>query len=108
MLFIVTLHHPPLSVVNFLGRAAAPMHGDEERPTIRGPRPNILHHVRAQMPSRTDLFCVIVLFEGLVDGSGPIGLPGNLAHGGFVATDRKSTRLNSSHEWISYAVFCLK
>src|SRR5438105_8828018 len=26
-------------------------------------------------------------------------------HGGG---DRKSTRLNSSHEWISYAVFCLK
>src|SRR5438105_11245401 len=23
-------------------------------------------------------------------------------------SDRKSTRLNSSHEWISYAVFCLK
>src|SRR5207247_9995197 len=27
--------------------------------------------------------------------------------GGF-QQDRKSTRLNSSHEWISYAVFCLK
>src|SRR5438105_7758776 len=25
-----------------------------------------------------------------------------------MAKDRKSTRLNSSHEWISYAVFCLK
>src|SRR5207247_7237493 len=25
-----------------------------------------------------------------------------------LAEDRKSTRLNSSHEWISYAVFCLK
>src|SRR5207247_4382168 len=25
-----------------------------------------------------------------------------------VLEDRKSTRLNSSHEWISYAVFCLK
>src|SRR5438105_7877832 len=25
-----------------------------------------------------------------------------------VHVDRKSTRLNSSHEWISYAVFCLK
>src|SRR5438105_15365990 len=25
-----------------------------------------------------------------------------------VEADRKSTRLNSSHEWISYAVFCLK
>src|SRR2546430_4952599 len=26
----------------------------------------------------------------------------------FTATDRKSTRLNSSHSQISYAVFCLK
>src|SRR2546421_9451651 len=26
----------------------------------------------------------------------------------FVARDRKSTRLNSSHDQISYAVFCLK
>src|SRR5207247_5239155 len=24
------------------------------------------------------------------------------------SSDRKSTRLNSSHEWISYAVFCLE
>src|SRR5207247_6845889 len=29
----------------------------------------------------------------------------SLAIGSF--SDRKSTRLNSSHEWISYAVFCL-
>src|SRR5436190_11307277 len=28
--------------------------------------------------------------------------------GGFVFEDRKSTRLNSSHTVISYAVFCLK
>src|SRR5438105_11255958 len=28
--------------------------------------------------------------------------------GGAAPADRKSTRLNSSHEWISYAVFCLK
>src|SRR5438105_12527908 len=27
---------------------------------------------------------------------------------GDTLEDRKSTRLNSSHEWISYAVFCLK
>src|SRR5207247_9622309 len=26
----------------------------------------------------------------------------------LLTPDRKSTRLNSSHEWISYAVFCLK
>src|SRR5258708_28213578 len=27
---------------------------------------------------------------------------------GWTSTDRKSTRLNSSHQIISYAVFCLK
>src|SRR2546422_8251972 len=32
--------------------------------------------------------------------SAPLGRPG--------ARDRKSTRLNSSHGYISYAVFCLK
>src|SRR2546430_8431536 len=30
------------------------------------------------------------------------------AHGRQAARDRKSTRLNSSHSQISYAVFCLK
>src|SRR5207247_10540284 len=33
--------------------------------------------------------------------------PARARHPG-VLEDRKSTRLNSSHEWISYAVFCLK
>src|SRR3989442_4637170 len=33
---------------------------------------------------------------------------GNLGQFTFTASDRKSTRLNSSHVRISYAVFCLK
>src|SRR5258708_26512387 len=37
----------------------------------------------------------------------PRGLP-NLATAIGTETDRKSTRLNSSHQIISYAVFCLK
>src|SRR5258708_28050776 len=32
----------------------------------------------------------------------------SLLSGGHVEVDRKSTRLNSSHQIISYAVFCLK
>src|SRR2546430_7396791 len=32
----------------------------------------------------------------------------NRAEGNAPGTDRKSTRLNSSHSQISYAVFCLK
>src|SRR2546429_7371372 len=38
-------------------------------------------------------------FRLIVEGSGRIG---------FLKGDRKSTRLNSSHGYISYAVFCLK
>src|SRR5207247_10692049 len=46
----------------------------------------------------------------------PLNTPGTPPDRGFdvglaaydFAKDRKSTRLNSSHEWISYAVFCLK
>src|SRR2546430_12264638 len=33
---------------------------------------------------------------------------GSHGHGAFTGIDRKSTRLNSSHSQISYAVFCLK
>src|SRR5216683_8319051 len=42
--------------------------------------------------------------------SSPIcqGVPLVLAHGPRAVRDRKSTRLNSSHDQISYAVFCLK
>src|SRR4030043_411010 len=32
----------------------------------------------------------------------------NLSNGAIKEEDRKSTRLNSSHGYISYAVFCLK
>src|SRR2546422_2946547 len=45
-------------------------------------------------------------------GSGSSPFPGELdaRHGcsAVWAADRKSTRLNSSHGYISYAVFCLK
>src|SRR5690349_24209876 len=40
--------------------------------------------------------------------SGEIGSRKQSASGGGSTTDRKSTRLNSSHVEISYAVFCLK
>src|SRR5256886_10070668 len=34
--------------------------------------------------------------------------PTDLVHEAYLRLDRKSTRLNSSHSQISYAVFCLK
>src|SRR2546429_6589047 len=45
---------------------------------------------------------------GAVDFSGCRGLPCGVCGDGRRKRDRKSTRLNSSHGYISYAVFCLK
>src|SRR5690554_7054930 len=39
---------------------------------------------------------------------GEVVRPGVVTAGGRLRPDRKSTRLNSSHVRISYAVFCLK
>src|SRR5687768_18313935 len=41
-------------------------------------------------------------------GSGSDSAGGNSPYGEPHNTDRKSTRLNSSHGYTSYAVFCLK
>src|SRR2546429_6450771 len=41
------------------------------------------------------------------DSWGPLR-PASNREGSSKVTDRKSTRLNSSHGYISYAVFCLK
>src|SRR5438105_8017798 len=60
---------------------------------------------------QSDLVARLVLENVLVfgDGLGDFALVQQLLCGFDVfALDRKSTRLNSSHEWISYAVFCLK
>src|SRR2546430_4623811 len=47
----------------------------------------------------------LVLFASVVLDSVALGLEGARL---FLNRDRKSTRLNSSHSQISYAVFCLK
>src|SRR3712207_7344689 len=44
----------------------------------------------------------------LVDGSGLLGEQFGITADDKLFADRKSTRLNSSHANISYAVFCLK
>src|SRR5438067_2590386 len=54
----------------------------------------------------------VELVEGVLVGVGevPAQLPARLQVCGYLpdSKDRKSTRLNSSHVSISYAVFCLK
>src|SRR5690349_22584575 len=67
-------------------------------------------------PPRSTLFPYTTLFRSLLGrflegaqhriAAGDSGIERVL--GGLLAGDRKSTRLNSSHVEISYAVFCLK
>src|SRR2546430_11378974 len=70
-------------------------------------------------PPRSTLFPYTTLFRSPVVGEvvrapQPLLEVAGVEHGGAgdlgqaVAADRKSTRLNSSHSQISYAVFCLK
>src|SRR5262245_62956174 len=69
-------------------------------------------------PPRSTLFPYTTLFRSIVrsGAAGPgccargvlIGFQARELHGRGQGQDRKSTRLNSSHLGISYAVFCLK
>src|SRR6478672_10034836 len=58
-------------------------------------------------PPRSTLFPYTTLFRSAAGGHGP-SRPGGVRRGPPPPVDRKSTRLNSSHDQISYAVFCLK
>src|SRR3989442_11258564 len=61
-------------------------------------------------PPRSTLFPYTTLFRSRVPGraSGTSGQACNGVSRRYRLGDRKSTRLNSSHVRISYAVFCLK
>src|SRR5438105_6011240 len=70
-------------------------------------------------PPRSTLFPYTTLFRSPAIPGAELGItsdgffelasrPERVAVVGSSYIDRKSTRLNSSHEWISYAVFCLK
>src|SRR5256885_7666861 len=64
-------------------------------------------------PPRSTLFPYTTLFRSLSRSHGPAGHLQPVPHAGRHHAappegDRKSTRLNSSHLVISYAVFCLK
>src|SRR5207248_11239897 len=62
-------------------------------------------------PPRSTLFPYTTLFRSVSVSSSPAGTRARSTRAvtsGGAALDRKSTRLNSSHRTISYAVFCLK
>src|SRR5436190_8996819 len=81
---------------------------------------NLSISVKNRRPPRSTLFPYTTLFRSRIAQHGPV--QGRAAlhlaaervsvhlqrRSGYLHVDRKSTRLNSSHTVISYAVFCLK
>src|SRR5437868_12320300 len=64
---------------------------------------------RIPRPPRSTLFPYTTLFRSHRQRGPPYAAAGlGVGHVRSVSRDRKSTRLNSSHVSISYAVFCLK
>src|ERR1035441_8003374 len=59
-------------------------------------------------PPRSTLFPYTTLFRSAWICSARLAWPTTRSRNAIGSTDRKSTRLNSSHLGISYAVFCLK
>src|SRR5207245_11768094 len=106
-------------------RRTSPTH----RPPTTSPTPTCLRHSTAPPPPGSALFPYTTLFRSVLLVTDPaadsqalrealnVGIPvvalcdaNNETRDVdlVVPTDRKSTRLNSSHGSISYAVFCLK
>src|SRR2546430_7086382 len=78
-------------------------------------RSTIVNHIRVfllmiRRPPRSTLFPYTTLFRSpvLAGPDAAVVHPGFRVHAVDTTGDRKSTRLNSSHSQISYAVFCLK
>src|SRR5206468_12787496 len=88
----------------------------------RSPPPRALHSFPTRRSSDLSAFenLSLAILEGMACGTAVLGTPGGgtpelvgaidpaLVLDDDHAQDRKSTRLNSSHDQISYAVFCLK
>src|SRR2546422_5638606 len=74
--------------------------GVVEVPDPRLERLNELVKPKKKVPAVVEFVDIAGLVKGASQGEGL----GNQ----FLSQDRKSTRLNSSHGYISYAVFCLK
>src|SRR2546422_7478089 len=67
----------------------------------------VVNNTQAALPQPRAIIRVLIIgrLESLIESPEP--LPGRTWRQKECRRDRKSTRLNSSHGYISYAVFCL-
>src|SRR5690606_41305143 len=99
----------PTAVIHTLSlHDALPICAEREPVAERMGHPGLIADVVSQVAQRVALLCAELRGDVLVAAREAHRLEAH--HGDLVRVlqDRKSTRLNSSHVKISYAVFCLK
>src|SRR3982751_6484257 len=103
------------SVASLTSRAQGPGRGGSGgHPSVRGRQlgRNFFFFLIIRPPPRSTLFPYTALFQSiselLPEPATPVTTTSTHNLRDVDVEDRKSTRLNSSHDQISYAVFCLK
>src|SRR5262245_63140340 len=93
------------------GQVLMPGLGGDERRFVLGRRTGGIMTVPDKISLHLgwiDAFTIRRRFQGRAEHAGPLSVEFDQLLGNGMPLDRKSTRLNSSHLGISYAVFCLK
>src|ERR1035437_731841 len=101
------------TVRGITGRRVTPIRGQAGPGAVHHASPprgvrqcDILRDVSGGTAQSLELCPVVVVIGGGVFVLGFMSIPGREVYPKLESTDRKSTRLNSSHANISYAVFC--
>src|ERR1022692_1645037 len=102
---LASQYNAPACLPRYVGRRASPAPGWDTSAVV-------LHFffffLMIRRPPRSTLFPYTTLFRSTYIERPPGGTRETLDDSASGLLDRKSTRLNSSHLVISYAVFCLK
>src|SRR5207247_11201476 len=105
----IIIHTPHTYIYTLSLHDALPIYLREEGYGLSGRTHDVRrdHQPPRRRKSRFIFDQVVRFWRGPSSSGGAAALSGHLRLPAG-RRDRKSTRLNSSHEWISYAVFCLK
>src|SRR5438105_8640788 len=84
------------------------LESDKATMEIPSPGAGVVKELRIKVGDKVSQGSPILVLESSQAEKKPEAPKAPPASAAAPSADRKSTRLNSSHEWISYAVFCLK
>src|SRR5207247_5746901 len=102
LLFLSSYHHPR-TLPSFPTRRSSDLHAGRNFSHA-----SITGTIEQPFVEQLEFFLGLLLFGDIEQHTAQSLGRSRFHREGADLADRKSTRLKSSHEWISYAVFCLK